>query len=320
MSHIDIGSKVFKEQAEALIRTAGMLDDAFDQAVDTILGTSGRIIISGMGKSGIIGGKIAATLASTGTPSFSVHPAEAYHGDLGMFTAGDVAILISHSGETEEIIRLIPSLTYLGIKTISLVGNKESTLAKNSDVTLDVSVLRETCPNNLAPTTSTTVSLVMGDALAVALMRLRNFQPKDFAVFHPGGSLGRRLLTPVKELVHCNIPYCNPTDNVKEVIRKITDGGLGLSVVLDNSNTVGVITDGDLRRALGKVEDIEKVKAADIMTRSPLTIDESEVFAEAEDLMLREKVTSLLVMHGKDILVGVLKLQDAEKVNKKSFS
>jgi len=206
MSSIQVGQQVFEAQAEALQAAAGRLGVSFNSAVNLILEAPGRVIISGMGKSGIVGNKIAATLASTGTPSFSVHPAEAYHGDLGMFTRDDIVILISYSGETDEVIRLIPSLRHIGVQIIAMVGNIESNLGRHSDLVLDISVEREACPNNLAPTTSTTVTLAMGDALAVSLIERRDFKPQDFAVFHPGGSLGRRLLTRVKDVMHTNVP------------------------------------------------------------------------------------------------------------------
>ncbi|MGP9798538.1 KpsF/GutQ family sugar-phosphate isomerase [Halomonas sp. 86] len=315
MSSISVGKEVFQVQAQALEATGNRLDGAFDNAVNMVLETAGRVVISGMGKSGIIGNKIAATLASTGTPSFSVHPAEAYHGDLGMFTAADVVILISYSGETEEVIRLIPSLRHFGVKTIALVGNPESTLGRNCDLVLDVSVEREACPNNLAPTTSTTVALAMGDALAVALIERRDFKPHDFAVFHPGGSLGRRLLTRVKDVMHTELPICAPQDNMKEVIMTITQVGLGIAVVVDRGEIKGVITDGDLRRALFNYDSFDGLSAANVMTPTPLTVNESEMFADAENIMLRANVTSLLVVSEDSALSGVLKLQDAGRVN-----
>lgn len=314
MSSINVGKEVFKVQANALDATAGRLDFSFDQAVEMILNTSGRVVVSGMGKSGIIGNKIAATLASTGTTSFSVHPAEAYHGDLGMFAAEDVAILISYSGETEEVIRLIPSLRHFGVKIIAIVGCANSTLGRNSDILLDVSVEREACPNNLAPTTSTTVALAMGDALAVALIGRRNFKPHDFAVFHPGGSLGRRLLTRVKDVMHTELPICSPKDILKEVIMTITQGGLGIAVVVDDEQIKGIITDGDLRRALFNHDSFENLEASIIMTKNPLTVNEEEMFASAENIMLRADITSLLVVKGSGALSGILKLQDAKNV------
>lgn len=314
MSSISVGREVFEVQARALEAAATRLNGAFDQAVNMILETPGRVIISGMGKSGIIGNKMAATLASTGTPSFSVHPAEAYHGDLGMFTADDVVVLISYSGETEEVIRLIPSLRHFGVKTIAMVGNPDSTLGRHCDLVLDVSVEREACPNNLAPTTSTTVTLAMGDALAVALIERRDFQPHDFAVFHPGGSLGKRLLTRVKDVMHTELPICVPHDNMKEVIMTITQVGLGIAVVVDNGTIKGVITDGDLRRALFNHDSFDGLTAMSVMTPTPLTINEAEMFADAENIMLKAKVTSLLVVGEEGAVSGVLKLQDAGRL------
>lgn len=315
MSSINVGKEVFEVQARALEAAAARLNGAFDQAVNMILETPGRVIISGMGKSGIIGNKIAATLASTGTPSFSVHPAEAYHGDLGMFTSDDVVVLISYSGETEEVIRLIPSMRHFGVKTIAMVGNPDSTLGRNCDVVLDVSVEREACPNNLAPTTSTTVTLAMGDALAVALIERRNFKPHDFAVFHPGGSLGKRLLTRVKDVMHTDLPICAPQDNMKEVIMTITQVGLGIAVVVDKGTIKGVITDGDLRRALFNHDSFDGMTAANVMTQTPLTVNETEMFADAENIMLKANVTSLLVVSEEGALSGLLKLQDASRLS-----
>lgn len=314
MPSVEIGKKVFVTQAEALQATSERLGNEFEESVRMIMTTSGRVIVSGMGKSGIIGNKIAATLASTGTPSFAVHPAEAYHGDLGMFTKGDVAILISYSGETEEVIRLIPSLKHFGVKIIALVGNPSSTLGKNSDLVLDVGVDREACPNNLAPTTSTTVTLAMGDALAVALIERRHFMPQDFAVFHPGGSLGRRLLTRVRDVMHSPVPCNTPTDSLREVIMTITQGGLGLTVIADNGIIHGLITDGDLRRSLFDNQGLDGVTGGDIMTRTPMTINENEMFSAAENTMLKANVTSLLVVDDNGALTGVLKLQDARKI------
>ena len=311
VSAIETAKEVFKEQASALRTTGEAVGVEFEQAVSMILNGKGRVIVSGMGKSGIIGQKIAATLASTGTPSFSVHPAEAYHGDLGMITNEDLAILISYSGETEEVIRLIPSLRHFGTSIIALVGNKESTLAKNADVVLDVSVQREVCPNNLAPTTSTTVALAMGDALAVALIKRRDFKPQDFAVFHPGGSLGRRLLTRVKDVMHRDVPTNSPRDEIRDVIVEMTKGGLGMSVVVSEGNIGGIITDGDLRRALFSNDGISGLRAQNIMTRNPISVYENEKFAEAESVMLKGKITAVLVIDEQRHLKGILKLHDA---------
>ncbi|WFE72438.1 KpsF/GutQ family sugar-phosphate isomerase [Halomonas sp. M1] len=314
MSSVSIGKEVFQVQAQALEAAATRLNGTFTQAVNMMLETPGRVVVTGMGKSGIIGNKIAATLASTGTPSFSVHPAEAYHGDLGMFTTTDVVILISYSGETDEVIRLIPSLRHFGVKTIAMVGNPDSTLGRHCDLVLDVSVEREACPNNLAPTTSTTVTLAMGDALAVALMEKRDFNPQDFAVFHPGGSLGKRLLTRVKDVMHTELPICAPQDSMKEVIMTITQGGLGIAVVVSNGAMQGVITDGDLRRALFNHDSIDGLTAVNVMTSTPLSVSETDMFTDAETMMLKAEVTSLLVVDASGVLSGVLKLQDAGRL------
>ncbi|OZC34911.1 KpsF/GutQ family sugar-phosphate isomerase [Marinobacter vinifirmus] len=290
------------------------LDQSFDHAVDLIMKTSGKVIVSGMGKSGIIGKKIAATFASTGTPSFFVHPAEAFHGDLGMFAFEDVVILISYSGETEEVIRLVPSLKHFGVKVIALVGRPDSTLGRNVDVVLSVAVEREVCPNNLAPTTSTTATLAMGDALAVALIEKRDFKPVDFAVFHPGGSLGRSLLTKVQDVMHSVVPNVHPDSCLKDVIMVITQGGLGLSVVLDGEEIVGIITDGDLRRALFRKGEILNLRSKDIMSNKPLTILCSELVRRSEEKMLDSGVTALLVLDEFEKLAGIVKLQDVSRI------
>jgi len=312
-----IGTRVFLEQGQALQKISQRLGPEFSQAVEMMFNTQGRVIISGMGKSGIIGNKIAATLASTGTSSFFVHPGEAYHGDLGMFQGIDTAILISYSGETEEVIRLIPSLRHFGTSIIAIVGKPNSTLGKNADITLDVSVDRESCPNNLAPTTSTTATLVMGDALAVALIEKRQFKPTDFALFHPGGSLGRRLLTRVKDVMHTDVPWVTPTAPFTEVISRMTEGGLGMTLV-GQTNTdqlmAGVITDGDLRRALLAKRDIYTLLAQDVMTTSPKTVAETDMFVDAEAKMLEWNITALPVLNAAGSVVGVIKMFDAKKI------
>jgi len=311
------GIRVFQEQAQALNMIADRLAEEFEQAVELMYSTRGRVIVSGMGKSGIIGSKIAATLASTGTSSFFVHPGEAYHGDLGMFTEADTAILISYSGETEEVIRLIPSLRHFGLRIIAIVGKRNSTLGKNADVVLDVSVPREACPNNLAPTTSTTATLVMGDALAVALIEKRDFKPNDFARFHPGGSLGKRLLTRVKDVMHTQVPWVMRDTPLIDVIGQMTEGGLGMALVSADGNRqtlCGVITDGDLRRALAARKDIYHITAADLMNTSPKTVAEDEMFVDAEAKMLELNITALVALNAQHHVVGVLKLLDAKRL------
>lgn len=307
-----IARTVFEEQAQALNALAANIGDDFARAVELIKNIKGRVVISGMGKSGIIGRKIAATLASTGTPSFFVHPGEAYHGDLGMITPDDLALLLSYSGETDEVIKLIPFLKHFAIPVISICGRAESKLARNSDVFLGIGVARETCPNNLAPTTSTTATLVMGDAIAIALMRVNNFQPHQFAVFHPGGSLGRRLLTRVRDVMHHDFPSSDINDNIRSVIGDITRGQLGITVVTDNGKLRGVVTDGDLRRAMYASDDFRHLTAAEIMSSAPLRVGPDTMFAEAEQIMTAAKVSALLVMQSHDdSVLGIVKIFDA---------
>lgn len=285
------------------------LDHRINQAVEIVLEMRGRVVVVGMGKSGIIGQKIAATLASTGTSAFFVHPGEAFHGDLGMIKPIDVALLISNSGETEEVLRILPFLQYQKNKIIAMTGKMQSTLAQHADVVLDVGVEREACKNNLAPTSSTTNTLAMGDALAVALTEKRNFQPEDFARFHPGGSLGRRLLTCVQDVM-CKepLPVCAPTSSFKEVVNAITYGRLGLTLVMDDGVLCGIITDGDVRRAFDVYEDVKSLHAEKMMTANPLTITADTRFADAESYMREKKVSALVVQDTARKTVGVLQI------------
>ena len=308
---IELGKQVFQQQAVALVQISSRIGEEFERAVNLMLNTRGRVIVSGMGKSGIIGSKIAATLASTGTSSFFVHPGEAYHGDLGMFKGIDTAILISYSGETEEVIRLIPSLKHFGTPIIALVGKPNSTLAKNADIVLNVSVDREVCPNNLAPTTSTTATLVMGDALAVALIERRQFKPQDFAVFHPGGSLGKRLLTRVQDVMHTPVPWATGDTALPDVIALMTSTRMGVAVVRDSNDTeraIGIITDGDLRRALNEKRNIYALRSRDVMTSAPATVGVNEMFSRAEELMLEKEITSILAVDELESIKGIVKL------------
>lgn len=285
------------------------LDHRINKAVEIVLEMRGRVVVVGMGKSGIIGQKIAATLASTGTSAFFVHPGEAFHGDLGMIKPIDVALLISNSGETEEVLRILPFLQYQKNKIIAMTGKMQSTLAQHADVVLDVGVEREACKNNLAPTSSTTNTLAMGDALAVALTEKRNFQPEDFARFHPGGSLGRRLLTRVQDVM-CKepLPVCAPTSSFREVVNAITYGRLGLTLVMDDEVLCGIITDGDVRRAFDVYEDVKSLHAEKIMTANPLTINADTRFADAESYMREKKVSALVVQDTAGKTVGVLQI------------
>jgi arabinose-5-phosphate isomerase len=269
-----------------------------------------------MGKSGFIASKIAATLASTGTPAFFLHPAEGIHGDLGMVVKGDVVVAISNSGETEEIVNLLPSIKRLGVKLISLVGNLNSTLAKLSDVCLDVSVAEEACPLGLAPTASTTAALAMGDALAVALLQNRGFKKEDFALFHPGGSLGRRLLIKVKDLMHVGpeVPQVRAEALMKDAILEITSKKLGVTAVVDDrGGLIGVLTDGDLRRALERGGNILPHGISQYMTRDPKVIDEEELAAKALQVMEHYAITSLLIIDSRRQVKGILHLHDILK-------
>ncbi|HEX5514254.1 MAG TPA: KpsF/GutQ family sugar-phosphate isomerase [Gammaproteobacteria bacterium] len=302
-------ARVLIEQARALTYVAQALGAEVDQAVAAILSCQGRVIISGMGKSGIVGRKIAATFASTGTRSFFVHPGEAFHGDLGMIAPEDVVLLISFSGETDEVIRLLPSLQRFGNRIISLVGRADSTLARHSDIVLLTPVEREACPNNLAPTTSTTVTMALGDALAVALMKARGFQPEDFAKYHPGGSLGRRLLTRVQDVMHRDdLPIVEPTQLLRDCLWEMTRARLGLVLVLDQGRPAGIVTDGDLRRALLVDPEAMSQPISQIMTRSPVTISESEKLAEAERLMQERKIKALVAVNDSGEVTGVLEI------------
>lgn len=301
-------------EAEAIGAMAARLDAAFEAAIQTILSMQGRVVVVGMGKSGIIGQKIAATMASTGTPAFFVHPGEAFHGDLGMIKPIDVALLISNSGETEEIIRILPFLQYQQNRIIAMTGAPKSSLGRNAHVVLDVGVEREACNNNLAPTSSTTCTLVMGDALAMVLAAERDFQPEDFARFHPGGSLGRRLLTQVADVMNKDkLPICTPDASFKQVVHSINRGYLGLTLVMQDNELEGIITDGDIRRAFDRDTDFTILCAQDIMSRTPKTVTPDMRFAEAEAYMRAEKVGSLVVQDDNNEVVGILRIYDMDE-------
>lgn len=307
--------EVFQIEAKALADLSKQLDDNFNKAVDTVLKSKGRLVICGVGKSGLVGAKIAATLASTGTPSMFMHPVEAFHGDLGMLKKEDVLVAISYSGETEELLKLIPYIKAASIKVIGMSGNPQSTLAKNSDFHLNVKVYKEACPLELAPTSSTTATLAMGDALAVALMKARDFKPEDFAKFHPGGSLGRKLLTTVEScMFKTKLPVVKPTDTTQQVINAMSSGRLGLAVVANQSKVLGIITDGDLRRAMDKhTAKLFTLSAKDIMTAKPRTIVKTMMMAEAEELMNQHKITSLLVADKAGKLEGIVQIYSLNK-------
>jgi arabinose-5-phosphate isomerase len=308
---VEEAREVFRSQAEVISELASRVDESYAEAVELFFRTPGHVVVFGVGKSGLIGKKIASTLASTGTPSFFVHSAEAYHGDLGMVTERDMALLISRSGETEEVIRLLPHLRRMGVPMIALVGRTESTLARGVDVALDVSVNREVCPNNLAPTTSTLAALAMGDALAVSLIKRRGFRPCDFAKFHPGGSLGRRLLCRVKDAMRDNdLPIVSPNDTVGDSLVTMTQGRLGLVLVMHGDRLVGLVTDGDLRRAMQRHPDLLTVPVSDIMTTNPVTIDEDVLLADAHQRMSQLKLKALVVVNGEAKVTGVVEVFD----------
>ncbi len=300
--------KCFKDEAQALLDLIPLLTDDFDKTIDLVYNCKGRFIITGVGKSGHIGSKIAATLASTGTPSFFVNPLDAYHGDLGMFTPDDVVLAISYSGNTDELLRFMPLLLERKIPIIAMSGNPNSLLAQYSTCHLNVAVKREACPLNLAPTSSTTAMLAMGDAIACALMEVRHFKASDFAQFHPGGSLGKRLLSKVRDyMVSANLPVVSPDTKISDTIIEISKAKLGIAIALENDNIVGVITDGDVRRAMqSKKEEFFKLTVKDIMTINPKTIHTDAKLSHAVSLMLKYKIHSLVVLDDNGKLVGLI--------------
>lgn len=297
----------FEAEAAAVRNLSNLLTDDFAKAVEAILKCTGKVVVTGMGKSGIIGKKIAATLASTGTPSFFLHPGEAYHGDLGMISSNDIVLAIANSGQTDEILRLIPFMQNNGNTIIAMTGNPESTLAKNAHLNLNIAVEREACPLNLAPTSSTTAMLVMGDALAIALMKVRGFRAEDYAVFHPGGSLGRRLLTRVKDVMRKDALCVPKTMTLGDVIIAISDARLGIAAVVEDGKLIGVITDGDVRRAMAKYKErFFSIQAEEIMSRTPKTISPEARITAAEEMMRVHKIHSIIVTDDNSAVVGVV--------------
>ena len=307
-----IAEEVFEIESKEIANLSTLLTSDFEDAVKSIINIKGKLIISGMGKSGIVGKKIAATLASTGTPSFFLHPGEAYHGDLGMVEKEDIVLLISNSGETDEVLKIIPFLKHQKNTTISMSGNPDSSLAKNTDFHLNISVNVEACPLQLAPTSSTTSTMVMGDALAVALMKLRDFKDVNFARFHPGGSLGKRLLQNVGNVMKKDLlPLVTPNESIKKVINILSSGKCGIAVVVSDNTIMGVISDGDIRRAMESNEsNFFKLNASDIMTKEPHTVLETTKLKAAGDLMFSRKINSLVVKNDKGLLVGIIQSYD----------
>ncbi|MEW6116720.1 MAG: KpsF/GutQ family sugar-phosphate isomerase [Nitrospirota bacterium] len=313
----DVAKKVLKIEAEAVAALIDKLDDGFERAIDLIYHSKGRVIVTGMGKSGLVGKKIAATLTSTGTPAFFMHPAEAGHGDLGMVTSDDVIIAISNSGETEELVGLLPFFERFNVSVISLSGKPDSTLAKNADVALDVSISEEACPLGIVPTASTTAALAMGDAIAVALLTKRGFKKEDFAFFHPGGSLGKKLLIRVKDLMHTRdaLPMVFNDTPMTKVLMEISSKRLGVTVVTDiDMKILGIVTDGDLRRGIEKWgKSFFDMKAEEIMTRNPRTIHEDELAAKALSIMEEKTITSLVVPDAAGRAKGIIHMHDILK-------
>ena len=313
---IDLAREVLLTEARAVEALAQRLDDSFPLAVDLILQCRGRVVVSGMGKSGHIGRKIASTLASTGTPAFFMHPGEASHGDLGMITAQDVVLALSNSGESDELLAIIPLLKRLGAKLVSMTGNPKSTLAKEADIHLDASVAREACPLGLAPTASTTAALALGDALALALLDARGFSEEDFARAHPGGALGRQLLLHVSDVMRSGdgIPKVSQGAYLSAALLEMSRKGLGMTAIVDaHDKPIGIFTDGDLRRAFENGVDVASTIIEQIMHRNPRTILPSRLAAEAVELMDSHKINGLLVVDEHGTLVGALNMHDLLK-------
>jgi arabinose-5-phosphate isomerase len=309
MPDLALARKVLKTEAAAILDLVDRLDDQFSRAVLMLRDCQGRVIVTGMGKSGIICRKIAATLASTGTPAFFLHPAEAIHGDLGVVQKDDVVMALSQSGETGEILRLLETIRRIGARLIAITGAPASTLAQAADVMLDCHIAEEACPLNLVPTASTTAALALGDALAMTLLVEKGFQPEDFANLHPGGKLGKRLMR-VEALMHAgaNAPVVDVHTTMRDVIYEMSRKGLGMTCVVENGRLVGIITDGDLRRQMSQTPTILDLTAADVMTRNPIAIGGSMLAAEALRLMEQRKITSLIVADASAAVQGVLHL------------
>ncbi|MEM6321464.1 MAG: KpsF/GutQ family sugar-phosphate isomerase [Bacteroidota bacterium] len=308
-SFTEYAKEVFALEAKAILNLQEQLDDNFDAVIHLLLKTTGRLVVTGIGKSGLIGRKMAATFASTGMPSFFLHPAEAFHGDLGMVTSEDVVLALSKSGETTELLELIPYFQKQRIPIIGISAVGDSTLIRNAQFFLKVAVDQEACPLDLAPTTSSTAMLAMGDALAMALMRAKEFQPADFAQFHPGGSLGRRLLTEVRTVMYRQkLPIIHPTTSMGSLIDVMTASKLGLVVIQENQQIIGIITDGDLRRIMKQRQyEFFDLVASDFMTRNPVLVAPNCKMQEAADLMKQKKITSLLVAEYQQ-LIGVVQI------------
>lgn len=310
---ITLGLAVIDTEIQAVTDLKKRINADFTQACELILACTGRVVVIGMGKSGHIGGKIAATLASTGSPAFFVHPGEASHGDLGMITSHDVVIALSNSGNTSEILTIVPIIKRLGVPLISMTGNPTSALAIEANVNLDVSVSQEACPHGLAPTSSTTAALVMGDALAIALLQQRGFTAEDFALSHPGGTLGRRLLVHVSDIMHTDneLPTVNSNATLSEALLEMTSKGMGMTAISDTEqNILGIFTDGDLRRTLDKDIDVRSAKISEVMSSSCFTVNQNILAAEALKIMQDKKINAVLVTDKNNKLVGAINMHD----------
>ena len=306
---LEVVKEVIEIEADAIRNLSLQIGREMELLVEEIINTSGKVIVCGMGKSGLVGAKITATLTSTGTPSVFLHPAEAMHGDLGIVRKGDVIILISNSGETEEITRLLPALKRLAVRIIALVGNVDSTMARAADICLDAAIDKEACPLNLAPTTSTLAALVLGDALAVALMERRGFRPADFAATHPGGKLGKKLLHTAKDHMRSHdLPFVDPKMVMSEVVAVMTEGRLGLALVGAADDLRGIITDGDLRRTLVEGHNLSSLTAEQVMNPTPQTISANASYGQAEEMMLEAKIQALVVLSDERRVEGIIQI------------
>ena len=311
MNYLQTAKETLVLYTHEIDRLNQRLSDEFNQAVELMLHCEGRVVVAGIGKSGLVGKKMVATFASTGTPSFFLHPTEAFHGDLGMLKPIDVVILISNSGETDDVNKLIPSLKNFGNKIIAITGNPHSTLGKYADVVLNIHVEREACPNNLAPTTSTLVTMALGDALAIALITARDFRAEDFARFHPGGSLGRKLLCRVRDVMNANVPVAEPTATFSECLSVMNEGRMGVAVIMQAGELCGIITDGDIRRTLAKfgAESLNKT-AEQIMSRNPKTIADSTFLGKAEEMMKQLHIHSLIALDDEGKVSGLMEFSN----------
>ena len=311
MNYLQTAKETLDLYTQEIDRLKQRLSDEFSQAVELMLHCEGRVVVAGIGKSGLVGKKMVATFASTGTPSFFLHPTEAFHGDLGMLKPIDVVILISNSGETDDVNKLIPSLKNFGNKIIAITGNPHSTLGKYADVVLNIHVEREACPNNLAPTTSTLVTMALGDALAIALITARDFRAEDFARFHPGGSLGRKLLCRVRDVMNANVPVAEPTATFSECLSVMNEGRMGVAVIMQAGELCGIITDGDIRRTLAKfgAESLNKT-AEQIMSCNPKTIADSTFLGKAEEMMKQLHIHSLIALDDEGKVSGLMEFSN----------